>query len=56
MVATPASRHFYTQDKIDEEIRAASADPEAESLDVEAEGDDLGVRIWTDEDEWSVGL
>ncbi|WWD17276.1 hypothetical protein CI109_101716 [Kwoniella shandongensis] len=48
VVATKASSHFYTQDVVDQAVRkAVSGDGEGSS------DDDMGVRVWTDEDEWS---
>lgn len=56
MVATQASRHFYTQEQVDDEVRSAAVEAGVEGTDGDPEGGDVGVQIWTDEDEWSVGL
>ncbi|KAL7421291.1 hypothetical protein Q5752_004176 [Cryptotrichosporon argae] len=45
VVATKASLHFYTQERVDRLVCAACG--------AEANADGVGVQVWTDEDEWS---
>ncbi|WVQ80731.1 hypothetical protein IAT38_002836 [Cryptococcus sp. DSM 104549] len=46
VVATKASTHFYSKEEIDKSVRQA--------LGIGEDHDgDVGVRVWTDEDEWS---
>lgn len=40
VVATEASLHFYSQEQVDEAV--------------DKSGGTVGVRVWTDDDEWSV--
>lgn len=47
MVATTVSTYFYSQDDVDNSRSALN-------LCDEQTGEDFGVRVWTDEDEWSV--
>ncbi|WVQ80730.1 hypothetical protein IAT38_002835 [Cryptococcus sp. DSM 104549] len=46
VVATKASTHFYSQEDIDKSVRGSLG------LEDDYEGD-VGVRVWTDEDEWA---
>lgn len=48
IIATKASTHFYSQEDVDKSVQSAL------NLSDEEMQDDVGVRIWTDEDEWSV--
>ncbi|WVO16197.1 hypothetical protein L204_103868 [Cryptococcus depauperatus] len=47
VVATKASSHFYTQADVDKSVRNAY------SISENLGGDEIGVRVWTDHDEWS---
>ncbi|KAK8864428.1 hypothetical protein IAR55_001676 [Kwoniella newhampshirensis] len=52
VVTTRASSAFYTQDAIDQSVRQAlDGSQRVENGDSHAE--EVGVRVWTDEDEWS---
>ncbi|WVQ67630.1 uncharacterized protein L199_005833 [Kwoniella botswanensis] len=48
IVATKSSTHFCNQRTVDAAIRKSFGISEDENVP-----DDLGVRVWTDEDEWS---
>lgn len=48
IVATKSSLHFYNQEKVDRAVRDA--------LSIDDDQSDIGVKVWTDEDEWSVSL
>ncbi|OCF60654.1 phosphopantothenoylcysteine decarboxylase [Kwoniella mangroviensis CBS 10435] len=48
IVATKSSTHFCNQQTVDAAIRKSLGVSEDENVP-----DDLGVRVWTDEDEWS---
>ena len=48
VVATKASTYFYSQEDVDNSVRSALNLPD------EQLGEHFGVRVWTDEDEWSV--
>nr|KIR50357.1 hypothetical protein I312_00293 [Cryptococcus bacillisporus CA1280] len=47
MVATTVSTYFYSQDDVDNSVRSALNLCDGQT------GEDFGVRVWTDEDEWS---
>ncbi|KAE8538306.1 hypothetical protein D1P53_005648 [Cryptococcus gattii VGV] len=47
IIATKASTHFYSQVDVDRSVQSVL------NLSDEQMQDDVGVRIWTDEDEWS---
>lgn len=40
VIATEASLHFYSQEQVDEAV--------------DKSGGTVGVKVWTDDDEWSV--
>lgn len=48
VVATKASTYFYSQEDVDNSVRSALNLPDGQT------GEHFGVRVWTDEDEWSV--
>lgn len=48
VVATKASTYFYSQDDVDMSVRSAL------NLSDGQTGEDFGMRVWTDEDEWFV--
>ncbi|WWC70181.1 uncharacterized protein I206_104130 [Kwoniella pini CBS 10737] len=48
IVSTKSATHFSNQTVVDEAIRKSLTNLTTEKLP-----DDLGVRVWTDEDEWS---
>ena len=52
VIGTDNSRHFYTQEQVNEQVRLArtATVDEAKSGELSEEG----VRIWQDSDEWSV--
>ena len=51
VIGTDNSRHFYTQEQVDEQVVLASgAGPSNSAKD----GLEDGVRVWQDSDEWSV--
>lgn len=52
VIGTDNSRHFYTQDQVDEQVRLARTATAEEDEPGELSGE--GVRIWQDSDEWSV--
>lgn len=62
IVATQASLHFYDQAKVDAAVQAEAAgqvDSNDQSImavdgDVRPSSGGVGVRVWKDEDEWSV--
>lgn len=47
VVATKASTYFYSQEDVDNSVRSALNLPDGQT------GEHFGVRVWTDEDEWS---
>ncbi|ODO05448.1 hypothetical protein L198_02141 [Cryptococcus wingfieldii CBS 7118] len=47
IVATKASTHFFSQTDIDSSICSSISVPPSDS------SPDIGVRVWTDEDEWA---
>jgi hypothetical protein len=51
VIGTDNSRHFYTQEQVDEQVMQASG---AGSSTSTGDGLEEGVRIWQDSDEWSV--
>lgn len=51
VVATKASSHFYSQESVDETVRAAIKPLIASTGGMNEE---YGVKVWTDADEWSV--
>ncbi|ORX36609.1 flavo protein [Kockovaella imperatae] len=54
IVATKASLHFYNQAKVDEAVRRVLGPGSQSVTDNPTLADDsTGVRVWTDEDEWS---
>lgn len=56
VVATRASRHFYTQQQVDDEVAAGPRpnDPNGSEVEQQLHESENGVRVWVDEDEWSV--
>lgn len=48
IIATEASTHFYSQADVDKSVQSALKLSDTQMQD------DVGVRIWTDKDEWSV--
>jgi hypothetical protein len=52
VIGTDNSRHFYTQEQVDEQVRLARTATCNEENPIELV--DEGVRIWQDSDEWSV--
>lgn len=62
IVATQASLHFYDQAKVDAAVQAEAAgqvNSNDQSImavdgDVGPSSGGVGVRVWKDEDEWSV--
>ena len=51
VIGTDNSRHFYTQEQVDEQvIQSSGAEPSNSAED----GLEEGVRVWQDSDEWSV--
>ena len=60
-MATPASLHFYSQQKVDAAVQAATGASPArtDGMVVDGDGEDTssnecGVKVWKDEDEWAV--
>jgi len=51
VIGTDNSRHFYTQEQVDEQISLASG---LGPGGMGNKNEEDGVRIWQDSDEWSV--
>jgi hypothetical protein len=52
VIGTDNSRHFYTQEQVDEQVRLARTSTCGEENPIELEAE--GIQIWQDSDEWSV--
>ena len=52
VVGTAASLRFYDQAKVDDAVRRSIGNAKSGD-DEDMRDDDLGVKVWKDEDEWS---
>ena len=65
VVATKSSRHFYSQEKLDEAVRASVQETRNDTHGAFGQNggslrpddpvqDQVGAQIWADDDEWTV--